>query len=67
MLQYFLIASIVLNVKLAHCLGKHYKYKDDKEQHSLEGGRKHLLETVEATHDIRLDAENKMFLINKNE
>lgn len=54
----FLVLSCMLNIRLAYCLGKHYKWTTNK---SCQGGCKHLYKKVEEEHkDISLNDEKNI-------
>jgi len=53
-----LALSIILNIRLAYCLGKHYKWKD-KVQKVAQGGRKILEENIELLHKECVCEEEK--------
>lgn len=61
-----LILSALLNIRLAYCLGKHYKYTKSTTK-CCQGGAKHLYKKVEEENDISLNDENKIFISNKDE
>lgn len=54
----FLILSIILNIRLAYCLGKHYKWVD-KVDKVAQGGRKILEENIELIHKECVCEEEK--------
>ena len=58
-----LILSLILNIRLAYCLGKHYTKKCDK---CCQGGRKHLYKKLEED-DISLNISNNISNTNKDE
>jgi hypothetical protein len=59
-----LILSLCLNIRLAYCLGKHYKYT----KKCCQGGSKHLYEKVEEDHkEISLKDEKNISTTNKDE
>ena len=68
-----LILSLCLNIRLAYCLGKHYKWSKCKGcdlgyKCCNQGGSKHLYEKVEQDHkEISLNCENKISNNNKDE
>lgn len=60
-----LILSICLNIRLAYCLGKHYKWTKCKGcdlgyKCCSQGGAKHLYKKVEEENDLSLNCENKI-------
>lgn len=55
----FLVLSCMLNIRLAYCLGKHYKWT--KKPTCCQGGSKHLYQKVEEDHkDISLNDEKNI-------
>ena len=61
-----LILSLCLNIRLAYCLGKHYKYT--KKPNCCQGGSKHLYQKVEEDHkEISLKPQKNISTSNKDE
>ena len=72
----FLVVSIIANIRLAYCLGKHYRWKDEdivKEEidvlfdSGIQGGRKHLYEKIEKEECCDSDEDDKISIRLNNE
>lgn len=69
-----LFLSVLLNVRLAYCLGKHYKWTPRASNNTppfskseLQGGRKYLWQVIQEKEDARLVDEKNICNCNKDE